>query len=195
MKKIKDFNIKYKTLYLKLNKKKRSQISVLDYTDSIENNIEAWKRLTLFDGIPLSKAFKIAEKADRLNYMGSNQRRHSSIPSPSANTSFNNKINFHPPKKNKLEQKVNIKPNEDNDIEELTRKMRNLTINACYFSKEPGHYQNNCPKLRAIVDKNRKEIKNNKRLTKFRSFLRLVNYYRKFIPNFTNPLYKLLQKH
>jgi len=59
---IKDFNIKYKTLYLKLNKKKRSQISVLDYTDSIENTVEAWKRLTLFDNIFLSKAFKIAEK-------------------------------------------------------------------------------------------------------------------------------------
>ena len=49
--------------------------------------------------------------------MGSNQRRHSSTPSPSANTSsFNNKLNFHPPIKNKLEQKVNIKPKEDNDI-------------------------------------------------------------------------------
>ena len=162
---IKDFNIKYKTLYLKLNKKKRSQISVLDYTDSIENNVEAWKRLTLFDNISLSKAFKIAEKADRLNYMGSNQRRHPSTPSPSANiSSFNNRVNFHPPIKNKLEQKVNIKPKEDNDIEELTRKMRSLTIKACYFCKEPGHYQNNCPKLRAIVEKNRKEIRNNKRL-------------------------------
>ena len=31
---IKDFNIKYKTLYLKLNKKKRSQISILDFTDT-----------------------------------------------------------------------------------------------------------------------------------------------------------------
>jgi len=97
--------------------------------------------------------------------MGSNQRRHSSTPSPSANTSpFNNKINFHHPIKNKLEQKVNIKPKKDNDVEELIRKMRNLTIMACYFCTEPGHYQNNCPKLRAIVDKNRKEIRNNKLL-------------------------------
>jgi len=96
--------------------------------------------------------------------MGSNQKRHFSTPSPSANTSFNNKINFHPPLRNKFEQKVNIKPKEDNNIEKLTRKMRNLTIKACYFCTEPGNYQNNCPKLRAIVEKNRKEIKNNKRL-------------------------------
>ena len=145
---IKDFNIKYKILYLKLNKKKRSKISILDYTDSIESNVEAWKRQTLFDNIPLSKAFKIAEKADWLNYMGSNQRKHSSTPSPSTNTSFNNKLNFHPPIKIKLEYKVNImslSSKEDNDIEELTRKMRNLTIKACYFCKEPGHFQNNCP--------------------------------------------------
>jgi len=165
MKELKILILNMKLYILKLNKKKRSQISVLDYTDSIENNVEAWKRLTLFDDIPLSKAFKIAEKADRLNYMGCNQRRHPSNPSFSANTSsFNNKINFHPPIRNKLEQKVNIKPKEDNDIEELTRKMRNLTIKACYFCTEPSHYQNNCPKLRAIVEKNRKEIRNNKRL-------------------------------
>jgi len=42
--------------------------------------------------------------------------------------------------------------------------MRNLTIKACYFCIEPGHYQSNCPKLRATVEKNRKEIRNNKRL-------------------------------
>ena len=71
-KRINDFNIKFKTLYLKLNKKKRIQIGVLDHTYSIENNVEAWKHLTLFDEFLLSKAFKIAEKADRLNYKGIN---------------------------------------------------------------------------------------------------------------------------
>ncbi len=161
---IKDFNIRYKTLYLKLNKNKRHQISVLDYTDSIENNVEAWKRIALFDDIPLSKAFKIAEKADRLNYMGNNQRRHSSSSSqPTSSSSFNANRNYNNyPMKRNFEQKVQIKRKEDNDIEEITRKMKNLTIKACYFCKEQGHYQNNCPKLKAIVDKNRNEIRNNR---------------------------------
>jgi len=52
------------------------------------------------------KPLKLLEKADRLNYMGCNQRRHSSTLSPSANTSsFNNKINFHPSKKKKKKNK------------------------------------------------------------------------------------------
>jgi len=52
---------------------------------------------------------------------------------------------------------------EDSDMEELTGKMKNLTIKACYLCKELDHYQNQCSKLKEIVD-DENEIKNNKRL-------------------------------
>eukprot|EP00833_Pecoramyces_ruminatium_P012611 jgi/Orpsp1_1/1186643/evm.model.d7180000052195.1 len=64
--KVKDFNKRYRSLYLKLNKKKKDQVSVLDYAESLQNNREAWKRVSLKDDISLEKAFSVAEKVDRL---------------------------------------------------------------------------------------------------------------------------------
>jgi len=49
--KIKDFNVRYRTLYTKLDKKRRKRIGVFDYIDSIQNNYEAWKKLSLKDDI------------------------------------------------------------------------------------------------------------------------------------------------
>jgi len=65
--KIKDFNLRYKTLYLKLDKRRKKQVSVLDYAESLRGNFEAWKKVSLKDNISLNKAFIIAEKVDRLN--------------------------------------------------------------------------------------------------------------------------------
>jgi len=65
---IKDFNIRYRNLYSRLNKNKKKVITVLDYIDSIQPNYEAWKMLSLRgEDISLEKAFLIAEKVDRLN--------------------------------------------------------------------------------------------------------------------------------
>jgi len=64
--KVKDFNIRYRLLYHKLDKKRRKRISVLDYADSLVNNKEAWKRVSLKDHLSLNKAFEVAEKVDRL---------------------------------------------------------------------------------------------------------------------------------
>jgi len=151
--KVKEFNVKYKTLYLKLDRKRKGQISVLDYVNSIENNYEAWKRLTMKDDITLSQAYKIAEKVDRLR---------------TKTTTFNNyKPHYSPtvPPNRSLsatpkDVKINNKNKEDNDISDLTKRMKNLTIKACYFCKEKGHIQSHCPKLRAIVEKNRNEMNN-----------------------------------
>lgn len=66
--KVKDFNIKYRSLYIKLDKKRKRQVSVLDYADSLQNNHEAWKKVSLKDDISLQKAFKLAEKVDRLTF-------------------------------------------------------------------------------------------------------------------------------
>ena len=41
----------------------------------------------------------------------------------------------------------------DEDVEDLTKRMKKLTINTCFFCKEHGHYQNSYPKLKAIIDK------------------------------------------
>jgi len=59
-------------LYTKLDKKRRKRIGVLDYIDSIQNNYEAWKKLYLKNDISMDKAFKIAEKVDRLSVRNNN---------------------------------------------------------------------------------------------------------------------------
>jgi len=150
--KVKEFNVKYKTLYLKLNKKKKRQISVLDYITSIENNYEAWKRVTMKDDITLTQAYKIAEKVDRLRSRVNNNLKTDNFSKPShpSRIATSNQANIKTFNKNK----------EDAEITDLTKRMKNLTIKACYFCKEKGHYQNQCPKLRAIVEKNREEINN-----------------------------------
>ena len=42
--------------------------------------------------------------------------------------------------------------------------MKKLTINTCFFCNEKGHYQTECPKLRAILVENRKQYYENQRL-------------------------------
>jgi len=63
---VKDFNTRFRSLYLKLYKKHKKPVSVLDYVDSLRNNEEAWKRLSLQNDISLKQAYNAAEKVDRL---------------------------------------------------------------------------------------------------------------------------------
>lgn len=151
--KVKDFNIKYRSLYLKLDKKRKRQISVLDYADSLQNNPEAWKRIAMKDDISLTKAFTIAEKVDRLmiknNFNTTNNLSHNNQYHQRKNQQTS--INF----KKKEEPKT---VNSDKEMEDLTRRMRNLTIRVCYFCKEKGHMMNSCPKLKEEIEKNREEI-------------------------------------
>ena len=39
--KVKHFNVRYRSLYLKLDKKRRRMVSVIDYSDSLQNNKES----------------------------------------------------------------------------------------------------------------------------------------------------------
>ena len=151
--KVKDFNIRYRSLYLKLDKKRRKKIGVLDYADSLQNNKEAWKRVSLKDNLSLRKAFEIAEKVDRLIPKFNSEYNEIST--------YSNNHKSYPKKKISHEPR---KPKKDDGMEDLTKKMKNLTINACFFCKEEGHYQQDCPKLKAIIDENRKSIFEAKRL-------------------------------
>ena len=56
------------------------------------------------------------------------------------------------------------KRNKDYEIEDLTKKMKNLTIKACFYCSDPGHLQYNCPKLNAIIQENKKRIYSGKSL-------------------------------
>lgn len=128
----------------------------MDYADALENNIEAWKRVTLIDDIPLSKAYEIAEKVDRLAV-----RLHR-VPSPNRNVSNNNNNNYNKsrssPPRNTYENRDNRKVSDESERENLTRGPRNSTVKTCFFCKEPGHYQQHCPKLQAIIEENKKQI-------------------------------------
>eukprot|EP00833_Pecoramyces_ruminatium_P007148 jgi/Orpsp1_1/1181180/evm.model.c7180000076197.1 len=124
---VKDFNIRYRSLYLKLDKKRKKQINVFDYADALQNNVEAWKKVSLKDDISLNEAFKIAEKVDRLtarstyNYYGTSDSNASTRISKSYpnnnNTQFKRKIEY------SESQKV-----KDSEMEDLTRKMKNLSV-------------------------------------------------------------------
>ncbi|OUM62191.1 hypothetical protein PIROE2DRAFT_11597 [Piromyces sp. E2] len=107
--KVKDFNLRYKTLYLKLDKKRKKQVSVLDYAESLQYNVDAWKRVSLKDDIFLTKAFKVAEKADH-----SRDRQFSKqfVPSTSTSSSINTSVKT---------SKIN------SEIDDITKKMRNLS--------------------------------------------------------------------
>ncbi|KAL6617749.1 hypothetical protein U3516DRAFT_865566, partial [Neocallimastix sp. 'constans'] len=139
-----------RSLKIKRNERRKRHVSVLDYVDALENNQEAWKPVALDDDLTLSKAYQIAEKVDRLqnrhnftsNNSFSNNYSRSNLRSSNTNN-YNNQKSF---------DKLRIeRSKEGKEMEDLTRKMKNLTIKVCYFCKEQGHFQSNCPKLRKIM--------------------------------------------
>jgi len=144
-KKIRNFNVRYRTLYSKLDKKRRKRIGVLGYIDSIQNNYEAWKKLSLKDDISMDRAFKIAEKVDRL-YVKNNNICTYNI-SNSQHNQNNTTSRFYPKRRNETFQitQINNKPKSQDSIEKLIQKMRNLSIKTCFFFKEKGHCSNYCP--------------------------------------------------
>jgi len=163
--KIKDFNLRYKTLYLRLDKRRKKQVSVLDYAESLRGNFEAWKKVSMKDDISLNKAFMIVEKVDRLNIKAnpgfysnnSNQIFPQNFTRKQANrNAMTNSSSSLPNIESKGKQGS---PSLDLDIEGITKGMRNLNIKTCYFCNEPGHYKNNCPSLRAIIEKNKESVK------------------------------------
>ena len=160
--KIKDFNIRYRTLYIKLDKKRRKRIGVLDYIDSIQNNYEVWKKLSLKDDISMDKAFKIAEKVDRLSVKYNNINTYNN----SQHNQNNTTSRFYPKRRNETFQtsQPNNEPKLQDIIEESTQKMRNLSVKTCFFCKEEGHYSYYCPQLNKIMEKNKKEIYSKKSL-------------------------------
>ena len=159
--KVKDFNIRYRTLYHKLDKKRKRKISVLDYADSLQGNHEAWKRVSLKDDISLNKAFTIAEKVDRLISKSNFETNESNYNSFKKRSNFS-KNNFK--SKSFIEPRKTEKTEKDHEVDDLTKRMKKLTINTCFFCTEKGHYQTECPKLRAILAENRKQYYESKRL-------------------------------
>ncbi|ORX68434.1 hypothetical protein BCR32DRAFT_250354 [Anaeromyces robustus] len=84
--------------------------------DSLQNNKEAWKKLSLKDDNSLRKVFEIAEKVDRL-ITKSDDDYSEQAQFNSRKTNFNKK-NFHDHKRSN-----------DTNVDELTKKMQNLSIN------------------------------------------------------------------
>eukprot|EP00833_Pecoramyces_ruminatium_P016055 jgi/Orpsp1_1/1190087/evm.model.d7180000076501.1 len=91
----------------------------------------------------------IAEKVDRLiarstyNYYGtfdSNASTRISKSYPNNNTQFKRKTEY------SESQKV-----KDSEMEDLTRKMKNLSVKVCFFCTEKSHVQFKCPKLQEIL--------------------------------------------
>ena len=124
-------------MYTKYDKKRRKCIGVLNYIDSIQNNYQAWKKLSLKDDINIDKTFKIAKKVNRLSVKNNN------ISTYNINNSQNNQNNttsrFYPKRRNDTfhTSQTNNKPKPQDSVEELTLKMRNLSIKiASYVKKE-----------------------------------------------------------
>eukprot|EP00833_Pecoramyces_ruminatium_P018412 jgi/Orpsp1_1/1192444/evm.model.d7180000093291.1 len=167
--KVKEFNTRFRTIYLKLDKKRKKQVSVLDYADSLQPNVEAWKKISMKDDITLMKAFTIAEKVDRLtiktqssgytpiNYNNTQINYNKKVWNPNALTNTTKSNNFIKKENNGADKKNNLQK----DIDDLTNKMKHLSVRVCYYCKESGHYKNNCPELRKLINKNKQELVNN----------------------------------
>jgi len=151
--KVKDFNIRYRSLYLKLDKKRRKQVSSLDYAESLVNNKEAWKKVTLKDDISLEKAFTIAEKCDRLTTRINSDGIENSYPTSSSKPKNFTKYNF--TKKNNHSEPH--KEKKDAEVDELTKRMKKLTISVCYYCGQEGHIIKSCPELQSKISDNKKK--------------------------------------
>ena len=142
--KVRDFNIRYRALYTRLEKKKRKSISVLDYSDSLRGNYEAWKRVSLKgDTITLERAYSLAEKVDRLN---------TQVVNNSSKDTFWKK-------QKPINSKIEI--NSDKNGLNSLHKSKLMTF---FYCMEKGHYQAECPKLKQIIEENKKNIFQNEPL-------------------------------
>jgi len=153
---VKDFNTRFRSIYLKLDNKRKKSVSVLDYIDALRKNEEAWKRVSLKDDISLTRAFDIAEKVDRVMNLRPSKEYSTEIVNPRINIR-NNYQNNRKVVRDNYEVR-SPKRNKDYEIEDLTKKMKNLTIKACLYCSDPGHLQYNCPKLNAIIQENKKRL-------------------------------------
>jgi len=174
--KVKDFNIRYRTLYLKLDKKRRKLISVLDYADSLKNNKYAWRKISMKDNISLTKALALAEKIDRLSddfdeeyenfhskntskqnlYKGNKNQPNYNRQNGLKQSYFKPNAYYNNPRRN-VEFSETKKGNKDSVMDDLTKRMKGLSINACFFCGEEGHYLNNCEKLQSIIKENKEK--------------------------------------
>lgn len=159
---VKDFNTRFRSIYLKLDKKRKKRVSVLDYIDALRNNEEAWKKVSLKDDISLNRAFDIAEKVDRVMNLRPSKEYSTEIVNPRINIRNNYQNNRKVVRENY--EVRSPKRNKDYELEDLTKKMKNLTIKACFYCSDPGHLQYNCPKLNAIIQENKKRLYSGKSL-------------------------------
>ena len=124
--KVIDFNVRYRSLYHKLDKKRRRKISVLNYADTLINNPDTWRKVMLKNHISITKAFAIAEKVDCLSIKNStddyDKTRYNLLNSKS-NFTKNISNDFNKPKTHK-----NV------SIENLINKMKELKISTCWLT-------------------------------------------------------------
>jgi len=125
-----------------LDKKKSRSVGILDYADSLRPNYEAWKRVSLKgDTITLEKAYSLAEKIDRLSNV------------------HNTKVNPNWLKPNESTSKWN-----SNSLPDEREPYSKLKSMVCFYCLEKRHYQSDCPKLKRIIEGNKKNIFSHKPL-------------------------------
>jgi len=116
----------------------------LDYTDSLRPNYEAWKPVSLKDDvITLEKAYLLAEKVDRLSSQKSEDSRK------------NNQSN--------LSKQSFAKTNSKSTLSEEDH-FKKVKQRICFYCTEQGHFLSECPKLKKIIDDNKRSIFDSKSL-------------------------------
>jgi len=128
--------IKYRSVYLKLDKKRRKQITTLDYADSLHSNPEALKKVSMKVDLELNQAFKIVEKVDRLRMIPRNvfeiQKSFSSI-SQEYYSKKNLKPTFVSSKEAHKLKEILSWNSTDIEVDKLISKMKQLSIRVSYY--------------------------------------------------------------
>ncbi|KAG4099253.1 hypothetical protein H8356DRAFT_1668994 [Neocallimastix lanati (nom. inval.)] len=143
-----EFNKRFKEIYKKLNEESKKYISIYDYEGTLKPRTVVWSGVHSSCCSSLEEAYEKAELYDEI-YHETNKRKNNNFRSLYQEGGDNrNRIVIKP--KTLSPQVKGKSPKENDTMEDLTNKMKNLRIKTCYICEQEGHLKYDCPKLKRL---------------------------------------------
>ena len=143
-----EFNKRFKEIYTKLNEESKKYISIYDYEGTLKPRTVVWSRVYSSCCSSLEETYEKAELYDEI-YHETNKRKTNNFRSLYQEGGDNSNRIIIKPKT--LPSQVKVKsPKENNTMEDLTNKMKNLKIKTCYICEQEGPLKYDCPKLKRL---------------------------------------------